>query len=95
MKIYLTAIIQSKPEYLQEVKAVLENMVIHTRKESACLQYDLHQSINNENVFVFYEIWENQAGLDQHNTQPYIKVLEQLATEKLVGLPEVYLTHKL
>lgn len=94
MNIYLTAIITSKPEFLQEVKAVLENMVVHTRKESACLQYDLHQSIENENIFVFYEIWENQFGLDNHNTQSYIEEFRQLVTEKLAELPEIYLTQK-
>lgn len=94
MKIYLTAIIKSKPEFLQELKNVLENMVIHTRKEPACLQYDLHQSISDENTFVFYEIWENQSGLDHHNNQPYIKDFIELVSEKLVQLPEVYLTNK-
>lgn len=43
MKIYLTAIIKSKPEFLQEVKVILENMVFHTSNESACSQYKLHQ----------------------------------------------------
>ncbi len=94
MNIYLTAIIKSKPEFVQEVKAVLENMVVHTRKESACLQYDLHQSIENENIFVFYEIWKNQFGLDNHNAQPYIEEFRQLVTEKLAGFPEIYLTQK-
>jgi len=44
MKLYLTAIIKSNPEFSEEVKAVLENMVVQTRKEIACIRYDLHQA---------------------------------------------------
>ena len=29
--------------------------------------------IEDPNVFTFYEIWTDQAGLDAHNEQPYIK----------------------
>lgn len=53
MNIYLTAIIKSKPEYLTEVTNVLNNMVFETRKEKACLQYDLHQSLEDKNTFIF------------------------------------------
>lgn len=51
MKIYITAIVESKPGFLTEVKPVLENMVVQTRKESACISHDLHQDIENKNLF--------------------------------------------
>ncbi|RZL39798.1 MAG: antibiotic biosynthesis monooxygenase [Pedobacter sp.] len=95
MKIYLTAVIKSKPECFEEVALVLKNMVVHTRKETACLQYDLHQDMNDKNVFVFYEIWQNQRGLDLHNEQSYIKEFVALANDKLEEKPAIYLTEKL
>lgn len=60
MPIYLTAIIKSKPEHTTAVAQVLKNMVIETRKETACIQYDLHQGSEDKDLFVFYEIWEDQ-----------------------------------
>ena len=95
MKIYLTAIIKSKPDFLSEIKSTLENMVVHSRQEMACLQYDLYQSIEDENIFTFYEIWENQESLTQHNEQPYIKAFENLAKEKLQETPLIYVTQKI
>lgn len=92
MKIYLTAIIKIKSEHFNEVKSILDNMVKQTRKETACLQYDLHQGIDDKNVFVFYEIWENQQGLDHHNTQPYIKEFGDIVKEKLQELPQIIKT---
>ncbi|MCZ2084186.1 MAG: antibiotic biosynthesis monooxygenase, partial [Flavobacteriales bacterium] len=75
-----------------EVKSILDNMVKQTRKETACLQYDLHQGIDDKNIFVFYEIWENQQGLDSHNTQPYIKEFGDIVKEKLQELPQIIKT---
>ncbi|MBO9732479.1 MAG: antibiotic biosynthesis monooxygenase [Chitinophaga sp.] len=95
MNIYLTAVIKAKSAYRHEVLAVLQNMVTETRKEAANIQYDLHQGITDENVFVFYEIWENQEGLDSHGQQPYILEFAALAGEKLQEAPQIYLTKKL
>ncbi len=94
MKIYLTATIKSKPEYTTEVAQALENMVMQTRKETACIQYDLHLSTEDKNLFLFYEIWASQEGLDEHNEQPYIKAFGQLANEKLAEKPVIHLWKK-
>lgn len=92
MKIYLTAIINAKEEYRNEVLEVLQNMVKETRKEEACELYTLHQEIENKNQFVFYEIWKSEEGLAQHNQQPYIQAFGALVDEKLQEKPQIYLT---
>ena len=73
MKIYLTVILKAKEGNSAALKSALQNMVVLSRKEKACLQYDLFQTSDDENTFIFQEIWENQAGLDLHDQQPYIK----------------------
>lgn len=92
MKIYLTAIIKSKPEFNTEVLAVLQNMVLQSNKETACELYRLHQSNDDENSFVFYEIWGNQAGLDAHNQTSYLQEFVHLIAEKLQEKPIIYTT---
>lgn len=93
MKIYLTAIIKSKEEHRNEVLEVLQNMVKETRKEEACELYSLHQGTENKNEFVFYEIWKDEAGLEQHNQQPYIKAFGAIVDEKLQEAPQIYKTN--
>ncbi|KMQ69131.1 antibiotic biosynthesis monooxygenase [Chryseobacterium sp. FH2] len=93
MKIYLTAIIKAKKEYRTEVLEVLQNMVKETQKEEANELYSLHQSIEDKNQFVFYEIWENEEGLAQHNQQPYIQSFGALVDEKLQQQPQIYLAN--
>ena len=95
MKIYLTATLKSKPEFIDEVKTVLENMVIQSRKEETCIRYDLHQGTEDKNQFVFWEIWESKDALEQHNQQSYIQAFREMAAEKLQAAPQVYLLDKI
>jgi len=90
MKIYLTAIIKAKEEYRAEVLEVLQNMVKETVKEEANEHYTLHQSIEDKNHFIFYEVWKSAKGLEKHNQQPYIKAFGNLVDEKLLEKPQIY-----
>jgi len=87
--ISITAILKSKPEHLTEIQNLITNLVNETRKEGACIRYDLHTS---ENVFILWEEWKDQAGLDLHNSQSYLKDFIK-NTESLVSSPiQVYKT---
>ncbi|WP_311394748.1 MULTISPECIES: putative quinol monooxygenase [Empedobacter] len=55
----------------------------------------MHQGSQDENTFVFYEIWRDQQGLDEHNQQSYILEFGKLVVEKLQEIPQIYLTKKL
>jgi len=93
MKIYLTAIIEAKEEHRTEVLKVLQNMVKETQKEEANELYTLHQGIEDKNHFVFYEIWNSEEGLAEHNQQPYIQAFGKLIDEKLQEKPQIYITN--
>ena len=67
--ISITAIIKSNQDNIDKVKDLIQNLVIQTRQEEACIRYDLHTT---ENVFIIWEEWKDQAGLDNHNNQPYL-----------------------
>jgi len=71
MKINLTVIIKSKPKYREDLKLFLEDLTMNSRKESACLQYDLHYNIEDPNVFILHEVWKDKVGLNLHKEQPY------------------------
>lgn len=87
--ISITAIFKSKPENIEQLQSMLNHLVTETRKEAACVRYDLH---NAENVFIIWEEWQDQPGLDIHNNQPYL--VDFIAkSESLVSVPiQVYKT---
>jgi quinol monooxygenase YgiN len=87
--ITITAIIKSKQENIEQVQNMVHYLVTETRKEAACLRYDLHA---NENIFIIWEEWKDQAGFDFHNNQTYLQdFIKQ--SENLVASPiQVYKT---
>ncbi|SHG30790.1 putative quinol monooxygenase [Pedobacter caeni] len=95
MNIYLTAIVKSKEGNSDVMKNMLQQLVVDSRKEHACLQYDLHQDKDNNNVFIFHEIWENQEGWDLHNSQPHISRFISDSADFIDGTVTIYKTDKL
>jgi len=93
MSIYLTAIVKSKKEKTAELRHILLDMVSNSRKEDACIQYDLQES-SSENTFIFHEEWVNQDGLDAHNQQSYIQAFVKKSAE-LTDAVVIYKTEKL
>ena len=91
MSIYLTAILNSKKDKIEELKSILDNMVLNTRKELACEKYELQRSLEDETIFIFHEIWKNKEGLDSHNQQLYIREFVEKAPELLEKPAEIYL----
>lgn len=95
MAIYLTVILKSKPESIEAFKSLLLDLVPNSKKEAACLQYDLHQSDKEPTTFIFHETWEDQAGLDLHNQQPYLQSFFENAQLYLQEAPIIHKTNQL
>lgn len=87
--ISITAIIKSKQENIEEVKTLIQNLVTETRKEEACVRYDLHTI---DNVFIIWEEWKDQAGLDLHNNQSYLQDFIKQSESFASGPIQVYKT---
>ncbi|MDX6183421.1 putative quinol monooxygenase [Flavobacterium sp. Fl-77] len=87
--ISITAIIKSKTENREQVQNMLHHLVTETRKEAACVRYDLHAT---KNIFIIWEEWKDQDGLDFHNSQIYLQ--DFIAkSEDLIDAPiQVYKT---
>ncbi|MDO4878992.1 MAG: putative quinol monooxygenase [Neisseria sp.] len=71
--IKITAIITAKPAHRAELSDVFAALVGESRKEGGNLRYDLHQDLQNENRFVFFEIWKDQAAVDSHNASAHFQ----------------------
>ncbi len=69
----VVARIKAKAGREAEVQAALLDLVAPTRQEPGCLQYDLHQSLEDPTLFLFYERWRSRPDLETHLQQPYIQ----------------------
>ncbi|MCL8000249.1 antibiotic biosynthesis monooxygenase [Brucella sp. 21LCYQ03] len=78
-KVYVVATIIAKDGKQDDLKAALQGLVPVAKTEAGYIQYDLHQSIERPTQFVFYEIWENERLLDEHNNTDFMKKFGETA----------------
>ncbi len=74
-KIVLIAHLKVKKDAVEEAKQAALAIVGDSRAESGCLNYDFHQAIDDETIFVWHETWANKASLDEHFAMPYFNEL--------------------
>ncbi|MBF0459394.1 MAG: antibiotic biosynthesis monooxygenase [Nitrospirae bacterium] len=80
-KITVMALIKAKDGMADIVKHELLALIEHTRKESGCISYDLHQSKETAGHFMFYETWASTEALDKHLAMPHIQNIIKKSTE--------------
>ena len=88
-KLVVVAKVVAKKEFLPSVKNSLLNLIAPTREETGCIDYTLHQDIDDPSVFVFYETWENLACLENHLQSDHYKAHAQ-AVHGMIEDKEVF-----
>jgi quinol monooxygenase YgiN len=78
-----------------ELKKALISLVVPTRKEAGCINYDLHVSPEDAGKFLFHENWTSKAHLDAHLQSPHIQVLLPRLNELAVGFPDIKIWEKI
>jgi quinol monooxygenase YgiN len=81
--------VRAKPGQESRVRQVLEGLLVPTRGEAGCINYDLHQSQTNPALFVFYENWQSEADLEAHAHSAHIQSFRKLAAEILAEPVEI------
>ena len=68
----------------KELGEVLNGLIAPTRKETGCIQYDLHVAVNDPAQYAFYERWDDQEALDLHLQTPHFTS----AASRMAGLTD-------
>ncbi len=68
----IVANIQAHPDQIAWVQAALEKLILTTRAEPGCLQYDLHQDDDNPAHFMFFKKWESREAWQTHMKAPHL-----------------------
>jgi quinol monooxygenase YgiN len=72
MALTILAQIIAMPGSEAHLRAELEKLVVPTRAEAGCLQYDLHVDTGNPEFFVFIERWESLDLWQAHMKAPHL-----------------------
>ena len=73
------------------MRAALIGLLAPTRNEAGCLNYDVHQSVDDPAKFLFHENWTSKAHLDAHLQSPHVKALLPRVDELCTGFPQITL----
>jgi len=86
-KVTVVARIKAKEGLEERVKQELMNLLAPTRSEEGCINYDLHQSVQDKSLFLFYENWKSEDDLKRHlenqHLKNFLKQVEELLAEPL------------
>ena len=79
------AFFQARPGQAQALGSALSALVGPTRAETECLNYDLHQSLDDTDVWFVYENWRSREGLDVHMRAPHVQAFLKAAPDLLAA----------
>jgi quinol monooxygenase YgiN len=85
----VVAAFQAKPGKENELRSALIGLVAPTRKESGCLNYDLHASPEDPAKFLFHENWASKTHHEAHMKTPHLQALLPRVGELCVEFPQV------
>ena len=72
-RIVVVATVVSHSGQEARLREALVSLVAAVRNEPGCIQYDLHEALDDPGQFVFYEIWESEELLERHNNTATLK----------------------
>jgi quinol monooxygenase YgiN len=79
--ITLAVMFQARPGKEAELRAILTGLVAPTRKESGCINYDLHVAPDDPGKFLIYENWASKAHHSAHDQTPHVQNLRARSNE--------------
>jgi quinol monooxygenase YgiN len=78
----VTATFEPKPEFRDEIRAILLEQAVLVRNEPGCEYYDLYDQVGGNLVFV--EAWTTREHWMVHNDAPTVKAIKQGVEGKLL-----------
>jgi quinol monooxygenase YgiN len=90
--IVLIARLKVMPDKIEQTRSAALAIVEPSRNEAGCLNYDIHQSIEDETVFLWHETWANKAAIDEHFATPFFQEFFAVVGEVAAEPPQINLT---
>ena len=70
-EIVLFARLKVKKEAVEAAKQSALVIVADSRAEAGCLNYDFHQAIDDETVFLWHETWTDREAIEAHGNSKH------------------------
>jgi quinol monooxygenase YgiN len=91
----VVAQVKAQPGREGQVRQELLSLVAPSRTDAGCLNYDLHQAVDNPTLFLFHENWTSKAHLDQHLQKPDLQAVLTRVGQLVSEPPQITLWEKI
>ena len=91
----VVAQIKAKPGNEDQVRQELLSLVAPSRRDAGCLNYDLHQALDNPALFLFHENWADEAHLERHLQKPDLQAVLGRVGQLVAEPPQITLWEKI
>jgi quinol monooxygenase YgiN len=81
--------VTSQPDKVEELKAILLNLVEPTRSEEGCVSYHLLQDKSNSAEFVFIEEWTSDSAENAHMMTTHVQEALSKAQSLFAKAPDI------
>jgi len=81
----LVAKVKAAPGHRVALRDALERLVAPTEAEEGCLQYTLHESLDDPDTFVFVERWRSVPLWQRHMDAPHVTAFKTFAETHVAG----------
>ncbi len=79
--IVLIANVKTKPGYADTLMPAMQENAAKSVLEDGCFQFDIMMNEDDENDFVFYEVYKNKDALASHRETPHFLAYFNLMRE--------------
>ena len=90
-KITVVAQFKARSGMEKDLREMLLALVAPSRSDEGCINYDLHQSIEDPGLFIFYENWSSREHLDRHAATPHVQAFRSRVADSLAESPKLTL----
>ena len=87
--IRVVALMNVRPEKLDETLTAFDSLVAATRQEEGCITYELLQNVEDPNDLTFVEEWSSAEALQAHFETEHFKAVAARAGELLATPPDI------
>jgi len=91
-QLVLIARLKVKPNSVESAKQAALAIIEDSRAEDGCLNYDFHQAIDDETIFIWHETWENKAAIEAHGASKHFKSFSRLIKDSVDEPLQITLT---
>ena len=85
----ISGTIKVKPETRADAIAAAQELMRLTQAETGCRTYRFSSALDDPNLFLIYEEWEDEAALMSHFATPHMAAFNTAVPRFLAGAPSI------